>query len=153
MKKIKFVVIAFILTGISCQNEAPFSDGQKLMVEKEIKDFILKVESSLETPSPEDYFNYFLQTDELAVATQGQLLTDPNALRDTINAHLSMMEKQSIEPVDEKIYVINNDAVVVSMSKVTTITFKNGAQFTMPYAWTMLIVRRVGEWKIAQVHN
>jgi hypothetical protein len=78
------------------------------------------------------------------------LLTDPNALRDTINAHLSMMEKQSIEPVDEKIYVINNDAVVVSMSKVTTITFKNGVQFTMPYAWTMLIVRRDGEWKIVK---
>jgi ketosteroid isomerase-like protein len=89
----------------------------------------------------------------LAFATQGQLLTNPIALRDTINKHLGMVEKQSIKTNAERIFVINKDAVVLSAGKVTTITFKNGAQITMPYAWTLLIVKRDGKWKIAHIHN
>ncbi len=48
---------------------------------------------------------------------------------------------------------INKEAAVLSAAKVTTITFKNGAQITMPYAWTLLIVKRDGKWKIAHAHN
>ena len=111
------------------------------------------VEAVLESPQPDKYFNYFLQTDELAVATLGQLVTNHLAMRDTINKHMGVMEKQSIKTTAEKIYVINKEAAVLSAAKVTDITFKNGAQITMPYAWTLLIVKRDGKWKIAHAHN
>ena len=81
------------------------------------------------------------------------MVTNPTAVRDTINKHMGMLEKQSIKTIAEKIYVINKEAAVLSAAKVTTITLKNGAQMTMPYAWTLLLVKRDGEWKIAHVHN
>ena len=93
------------------------------------------------------------QPDELAVATSGHLITNPTALRDTINKHLGMVEKQSIKTNAEKIFIINTEAAVLSAAKVITISFKNGAQITMPYPWTMLLVKRDGKWKIAHIHN
>ena len=111
------------------------------------------VEAVANSSSPDKYFDCFLHTDELAFATQGQLLTNPTSLHDTINKHLTFVEKQSIKTNAEKIFVINKEAVVLSTGKVTTITFKNGSQITMPYAWTLFLVKRDGKWKIAHIHN
>jgi hypothetical protein len=111
------------------------------------------VEAVANSSSPDKYFDCFLHTDELAFATQGQLLTNPTSLHDTISKHLAFVEKQSIKTNAEKIFIINKEAVVLSVGKATTITFKNGSQITMPYAWTLLIVKRDGKWKIAQLHN
>ena len=72
---------------------------------------------------------------------------------DTMKVHLAVMEKQETKNVMDKIFVITNDAAVISTSKIITITFKNGSQSTMPYALTMLLVKREGEWKIAHYHN
>jgi hypothetical protein len=123
------------------------------MVKIEIRNFMKEIESTVMTPSPEDYFNYFLHTDELAVATMGQLVTSPAAVHDTITKHLSVVKNQAITTVDEKIYVINKEAAVISTSKVSRITFLDNSQVTMPYAWTMLMVKTGGKWKIAHAHN
>jgi uncharacterized protein (TIGR02246 family) len=66
---------------------------------------------------------------------------------------MAFMKNQNIKSVADKIFVINKDAVVISTSKMTTITFKNDNQITMPYALTMLLVKRDGKWKIAHYHN
>ena len=153
MKTLNLLIIVMIFISLSCTQKTVLSEEDKKAVETEIHQFMTSVEASLQTPSPDEYFNYFLQTDELAVASQGQLFTNPAAVRDTINKHLGMMEKQSIKTNTEKIYVVNKEAAVLSAAKVTTITFKNGAQITMPYAWTLLIVKRDGKWKIAHAHN
>jgi len=153
MKTSGMLIIVMIFISLSCTQKTVLSENDKKAVETEIHQFMTSVEASLQTPSPDEYFNYFLQTDELAVATLGQLVTNPAAVRDTVNKHLGMMEKQSIKTNVEKIYVINKEAAVLSAAKVTTITFKNGAQITMPYAWTLLIVKRDGKWKIAHAHN
>jgi hypothetical protein len=63
------------------------------------------------------------------------------------------MQKQSVQTVDEKIFVIDREHAVISTSKITNITSKSGAEFTMPYAWTLLLVKRNGDWKIAHAHN
>jgi len=142
-----------IFMSLSCTQKTVLSEEDKKAVETEIHQSIAFVDAVCESPSPDTYYNYFLHTDELAVATLGQLVTNPAALRDTINKHMGMMEKQSIKTNAEKIYVINKEAAVMSAAKVTTITFKNGAQITMPYAWTMLLLKRDVEWKIAHIHN
>jgi hypothetical protein len=147
------VIIVMIFISLSCTQKTILTEEDKNAVETEICQFMASVEASMQTPSPDDYFNNFLQTDELAVATMGQLVTTPAALRDTIYKHMGMMEKQTIMTNAEKIYVVSKEAAVLSAAKVTTITFKNGAQITMPYAWTLLIVKRDGKWKIAHIHN
>jgi hypothetical protein len=63
------------------------------------------------------------------------------------------MEKQETKNVMDKIFVITKDAAVISTSKIVTLTFKSGGEVTMPYALTMLLVKREGEWKIAHYHN
>ena len=153
MKTSGMLIIVMIFISLSCTQKTVLSEKDKKAVETEIHQFMTSIEASLQTPSPDEYFNYFLQRDELAVATLGQLVTNPAAVRDTVNKHLGMIEKQSIKTNTERIYVINKEAAVLSASKVTTITFKNGAQITMPYAWTLLIVKRDGKWKIAHAHN
>jgi ketosteroid isomerase-like protein len=153
MKTLNLLIIVMIFISLSCTQETVLSEEDKKAVETEIHEFMASLEAVMESPSPDEYYNYFLHTDELAVASQGQLFTNPAVVRDTINKHLGMMEKQSIKTNAEKIYVINKKAVVLSAAKVTTITFKNGAQITMPYAWTLLIVKRDGKWKIAHAHN
>ena len=142
-----------IFISLSCTQKTVLSEEDKKAVETEIHQFMTSVEAVMESASPDEYFNNFLQTDELAVASQGQLFTNPAVVRDTINKHLGMVEKQSIKTNAEKIYVVNKEAAVLSAAKVTTITFKNGAQITMPYGWTLLIVKRDGKWKIAHAHN
>jgi hypothetical protein len=153
MKPLNMLIILMMLFFLSCTHETVLTQNEKKAVESEIHQFITSVEAVCKSPSPNAYYNYFLHTDELAFATQGQLVTNPSALRDTINKHLGMVEKQSIKTNAEKIYVINKEAAVISTAKVTTITLKNGGQVTMPYAWTMLLVKRNGEWKIAHIHN
>jgi len=153
MKTFYSLIIIMIFIGLSCTQKSVLSEKDKKAVENEVHAFMTSIEAAAEKASPEEYFNHFLQTDELAVATLGQLVTNPAAVRDTVNKHLGMMEKQLIKTIAEKIYVINKEAAVLSAAKVTTITLKNGAQMTMPYAWTLLLVKRDGEWKIAHVHN
>jgi len=143
---------------IQLENPKEFNTVMKQFLDKEsvkeeIRQFMRTVNHDLETANAEAYKKHFLNTDDLAVASQNQLITSYSALCDTIDTHLSVMQKQSIQPVDEKIFVIDHEHAVISTSKVTTITFKNGAEFTMPYVWTLLIVKREGEWKIAHVHN
>lgn len=153
MKTLNLLIIFMVFISLSCTQKTVLSEEEKKAVETEIHQFIASVDATVESLSPDVYYNYFLHTDELAVATMGQLVTSSAALRDTINKHMGMMEKQSIKTNTEKIYVINKEAVVISAAKVSTITFKNGGQITMPYAWTMLAVKRDGEWKIAHIHN
>ncbi len=153
MKSVIFLLISSLILTVSCQNQRGLSDEEKENVKSEVRQFIKTVEGELETANAEAYKKHFLNTDELAVASQNQLLTSYNALCDTIDAHLSVMQKQSVRTIDEKIFVIDREHAIISTSKVTTITFKNGTEFTMPYAWTLLLVKRDGEWKIAHEHN
>ena len=142
-----------MLSIVSCKTETTLSEDDKKMVETEVVQFLDSLDASFESLSPENTFKYFLQTDEFAVATQGQLFTNPSAVLDTMKTHMAHMKKQNIDPVAEKIFVINKEAVVISTSKVTTITFKNDIQITMPYALTLLLVKREGKWKIVHYHN
>jgi len=129
------------------------SEDDKKKVETEILQFMDSLVVAFNSVSAENVFNYFLQTDEFVAATQGQLILNPNVVLDTMKVHLAVMEKQETKNVADKIFVVTNDAAVISTSKITTITFKNGSQSTMPYALTMLLVKREGEWKIVHYHN
>ncbi len=153
MKTLNILIFLVFIVNASCTKSPHLSREERKAVQTEIMAFMKSMESALENPSPEKYFDCFLHTDELAVATQGQLVTNPAALRDTINTHLAMMEKQEITTKDQKICVLNNEAAVLSAAKISRITFKNGAVITYPYALTLLIVKRDGKWKVAQIHN
>jgi len=153
MKKLKSFVMFMILFGLSCTTAPEFTEEDKQLVENEVLQFMDSLIVSFESISAENTFKYFLQTDELAVATQGYLITNPSAVLDTMKVHIAMMQKQVNKPIQDKIFVINKDAAVISTSKVTTITFKSGAEITVPYALTILLVKREGKWKIAHYHN
>jgi len=152
-KPVILLLISGLILTTSCKKQRELSNVEKENVKSEVQQFIKAVDSELESVNAEAYKKNFLNTDELAVASQGQLITSYNALCDTIDVHLSVMQKQSIQPVDERIFVIDREHAVISTSKVTTITLKNGAEFTMPYAWTLFLVKRNSEWKIAHAHN
>jgi hypothetical protein len=137
----------------SCTQKTNLSEDDKKKVETEVLQFMDSLVVAFNSVSAENVFNYFLQTDEFVAATQGQLIVNPNALLDTMKVHLALMEKQESKNEMDKIFVITKDAAVISTSKIVTITFKNGNQFTMPYALTMLLVKREREWKIAHYHN
>ena len=153
MKTLNLLIIVMILIGLSCTKETSFSDEDKKLVEVEILEFMDSLIRGFDTVIPEDLFNLFLQTDELCVATQGYLIINPSSLLDSIKVHTAVMEKQVNKPVMDKIFVISKDAAVISTSKVATITFKSGDEVTMPYALTILLVKRDGKWKIAHYHN
>jgi hypothetical protein len=76
MKTSGMLIIVMIFISLSCTQKTVLSEKDKKAVETEIHQFMTSVEASLQTPSPDEYFNYFLQTDELAVATLGQLVTN-----------------------------------------------------------------------------
>ncbi len=153
MKLLCHSLILSTFFSFACLSQNNLTENEKLLVKNEVSKFIKQVDSNIESVSTEKYIEHFLNTDELAVATQGQLITSFNALRDTITLHLSVVQKQSIKTIEEKIFVIDQEHAVVSTSKVSTITFKNGAEITMPYAWTLFVVKRNEEWKIAHIHN
>jgi hypothetical protein len=153
MKTFNFLIIVMIFISLSCTQKTVLSDEDKKAVETEIHQYMDSLIRVFETVIPEDVFNLFLQTDELCVATQGYLMTNPSAVLDTMKIHMAIQKNQSIKPVAEKIFVINKDAVVISISNVATITFKNDSQVTYPFALTMLLVKRDGKWKIAHYHN
>ena len=153
MKTLNLLIIVMILIGLSCTKETSFSDENKKLVETEILKFMDSLVVAMNSVSADNVFKYFLQTEEFVVATQGQLIVNPSSVLDTMKVHLAVMEKQVNKPVMDKIFVISKDAAVITTSKVTTITFKSGGEVTMPYALTMLLVKRDGKWKIAHYHN
>jgi hypothetical protein len=153
MKTLNLLFIVMIFIGLSCTQKTVFSEKDKKVVETEIHQFIDSVFAGFESLSPDKVFNYFLQTDEFALASQGNLITNPSALLDTMKVHMSYMKKQTGKTVSERVFIINKDAVVISISRVGTITFKNDNEINMPYALTMLLVKRNGKWKIAHYHN
>lgn len=152
MKTLNLLFILFFIC-FSCTQKKNLSEDDKKMVETEVLQFMDSLVVAFNSVSAENVFNYFLQTDEFVAATQGQLIVNPNALLDTMKVHLAVMEKQVNKPVMDKIFVISKDAAVISTSKVATIIFKSGGEVTMPYALTMLLVKRDGKWKIAHYHN
>jgi ketosteroid isomerase-like protein len=141
------------ITFLSCAKETSLSNNDKKLVETEIHQFMDSLDAAFESVSPDRVFNYFLQTDEFVVASQGNLMTNPSALLDTMKVHMAFMKNQVAKPIAEKIFIISKDVVVISTSKVATVTLKNESQFTVPYALTMLLVKRDGKWKIAHYHN
>lgn len=151
--KTRLIFLLLLIANFSYTQTTVLSKEDKKAVETEIHQYMDSLIKVFETVIPEDAFNFFLQTDEFCTATQGYLMTNPSALLDTMKVHTATMKNQSIKPVADKIFVINKDAVVISTSKVTTITFKNDSQVTMPFALTMLLVKREGKWKIAHYHN
>ncbi len=142
-----------IFISLSCTQKTVLSEEDKKAVETEIHQFMDSLNAAFESLTPERVFNYFLQTEEFAVASQGNLITNPSALLDTMKVHMAYMKTQTGKTIAEKIFIINSDAVVISTSRIGTITFKNDSQINMPYALTMLLVKREGKWKIAHYHN
>ncbi len=151
--KTRLIFLLLLITNFSYTQSTVLSEEDKKAVETEIHQYMDSLIKAFETVIPEDVFNFFLQTDEFCTATQGYLITNPSALLYTMKVHMATMKNQSTKPVADKIFVIDKDAVVISTSKVTTITFKNDSQVTMPFALTMLLVKREGTWKIAHYHN
>ena len=152
MKTLSLLFILFFIC-FSCTQKKNLSEDDKKMVETEVLQFMDSLVVAFNSVSAENVFNYFLHTDEFVVATQGRLIVNPNALLDTMKVHLAVMEKQETKNEMDKIFVITKDAAVISTSKIVTVTFKSGDEVTMPYALTMLLVKREGEWKIAHYHN
>jgi len=153
MKTFSYLISILIITALSCTKQTGLSGNDKKLVETDIHQFMDSLDAAFQSVSPDRVFKYFLQTDEFAVASQGNLMTNPTALLDTMKVHMAFMKNQVAKPVAEKIYIINKDAVVISSSKVATVTLKNESQITVPYALTMLLVKRDGKWKIAHYHN
>ncbi len=153
MKTLNLILIFGLILSFSCKKETGLSESAKNSVKDEICLFMKNFDAAASAANEQVYANMFIRTDELAVASQGKLYPSYNAVRDTIRAHMSAMQKQEIQNVDEKIFVIDQNHAVISTSKLTHITLKNGTEFTMPYALTMLLVKRNGEWKIAHYHN
>ena len=154
MKNYRSFLISFMFMAlVSCQPKQKTAPFDKKMVETEVLQFMDSLIVAFNSVSAENVFNYFLHTDEFVVATQGRLIVNPNALLDTMKVHLAVMEKQETKNEMDKIFVITKDAAVISTSKIVTLTFKSGGEVTMPYALTMLLVKREGEWKIAHYHN
>lgn len=152
MKTLNLLIIVMIFFSLSCTQKTVLSDEDKKAVETEIHQFLDSLNIAYESVIPEKVFSFYLQTDELVAASQGNLFTDRNAILDTMKVHLSTQKSQSIKTVAERLFIINREAAVYSTSKVSTITFKNDSQFTMPYCQTMLLVKREGKWKIAHYH-
>jgi hypothetical protein len=75
MKTSNLLIFVMILISLSCTQKTIFSEKDRKLVETEIHDFIASVEAVANSSSPDKYFDCFLHTDELAFATQGQLLT------------------------------------------------------------------------------
>ena len=142
-----------IFISLSCTQKTVLTEEDKKAVASEIHQFMDSLTAAFESVTPERVFNYFLQTDEFAVASQGNLITNPSALLDTMKVHMAVMKTQTGKTIAEKIFIINSDAAVISISRIGTITFKNDSQINMPYALTMLLVKREGKWKIAHYHN
>lgn len=153
MRTLHLLIIVMIFISLSCTQKTVLSEEDKKAVETEIHQFMDSLNVAFESLTPERVFNYFLQTDEFAVASQGNLITDPSALLDTMKVHMAFMKTQTGKTIDEKIFIINSDAAVISISRIGTITFKNESQINMPYALTMLLLKREGKWKIAHYHN
>ena len=153
MKTLHLLIIGMIFISLSCTQKTGLTEEDKKTVETEIHQFIDSLDNAFSKVVPEDVFNYFLQTDEFAWASQGYLITNPSAILDTMKVHMALMKNQTAKTTAEKIFVINKEAVVISTLKVATVTLKNDSQITVPYALTMLIVKRDGKWKIAHYHN
>lgn len=149
--------ILFLLPGIfvivSCQHQSSLNDQEKASIVEEIHQFMKDLDAAASSVNEEKYSNMFSHTDELAIASQGKLITSSDAIRDTIHAHMSLMQKQTIKTTGEKIFIIDAGHAVISTSKFTKITFINGVEIEMPYALTLFLLKRNGEWKIIHYHN
>jgi hypothetical protein len=153
MKLFKSSLIIGIFLFASCSHHTQLSEKEKDQVKNEIQQFMKDMDAAVLSVNEKAYINMFIQTDELAVASQNNLFPSFDAVRDTIHAHLSVMQKQNIQTNDEKILVIDKDNAVITTSKKTEVSFKNGAEIEMPYVVTILLVKRNAEWKIAHYNN
>lgn len=153
MKLHLLIVMSIGVLLLSCNPKTELTEAEKNLVETEIEEFLNSFDSAAMVTNVDKYFAHFIDNKELTIASQGYLMKNSQAVRDTIDKHFSAMEKQEIQTIDESFYVVNSAAVVVSTSKVTTITFKNGYVVNFPYALTMLIVKREGKWEIVHYHN
>lgn len=154
MKTTLIIIVAALSIFLSCNQKTELTETDKKQVETEVFQFMKEFfPEKIEPMDPNKLFSYFLQNDELTVATGGALLTNPSAVLDTMKVHMSIMQKELIKDVDDKIYVVNKEAAVISSSKLITVSFKEGGEITIPVAVTMLLVKRDNKWKIVHYHN
>ena len=68
MKTLNLLIIVMIFISLSCTRKTVLSEEDKKAVETEIHQFMDSLNAAFESLTPERVFNYFLQTDEFAVA-------------------------------------------------------------------------------------
>jgi ketosteroid isomerase-like protein len=156
MKKTIYLILTFIaILIIACNNqkEKVLTTEEKSIVENEISVATDDLFKAFESLDANQTYSYFLQNEDFAAASMGKLITDHRALLDTMKLHLGSFQKERISITNQKIYVINLDAAVISLASMAEITLKNGAEMKAPFALTILWVKKDGEWKVAHYHN
>lgn len=154
MKSVNYLLLFCIFFLFSfCTSNTRISQEEREKIQTEVHQFVQTMDEAVSLPDAEKYASLFSDSKDFTVASQGKLITSYASVCDTINAHLSAVKSQSIKTLDERIYVIDKNDAVVSTSKLTTTTLKNGAEVTMPYALTMLLTKTNDGWKIMHYHN
>jgi ketosteroid isomerase-like protein len=154
-KSICFVLAFTAILVIACNNkkEKVLTTKEKSIVESEISVATANLFKAFESLDANKAYSFILQNEDFAEATMGALITDHRAILDTMKLHLGSFQKERILITNQKIYVINMDAAVISLASTVEITFKNGAEMKAPFALTILWVKKDGEWKVAHYHN
>jgi len=154
-KTICFVLIFAAILVFACNNqkEKVLTNEEKSTVENEISVATLNLFKAFESLDANKAYSFILQNEDFAEASMGKLITDHRAILDTMKLHLGSFQKERISITNQKIYVINMDAAVISLASTGEITFKNGAEIKAPFALTILWVKKDGEWKVAHYHN
>jgi len=71
MKRTGLLIAVAIIALSSCHQQTSKNDLDNAAVESAIKEFLGTLDLAAESNSAEAYFDHFLQTDDLVVATQG----------------------------------------------------------------------------------
>jgi ketosteroid isomerase-like protein len=156
MKRTIYLILAFMaFLMIACNNqkEKVLTIEEKSIVENEISIATADLFKAFESLDANKAYSFILQNEDFAEASMGKLITDHRAILDTMKLHLGSFQKERISITNQKIYVINMDAAVISLASMGEITFKNGAEMKAPFALTILWVKKDGEWKVAHYHN
>ncbi len=156
MKKTIYLILAFVaILVIACNNQKDnaLTTEQKSVVENEISTATANLFKAFESLDPNKTYSFFLQNEDFAAATQGTLMTDYRAVLDTMKLHMGSFQKEQILVKNQKIYVINKDAAVISVATIVDLALKSGAEMKIPFAFTILWVRKDGDWKVVHYHN
>jgi uncharacterized protein (TIGR02246 family) len=151
--KILFLLACVPLVGTTQCNRKAISVKQQQAIESAILDVQAKMKQAAEQKDVEALYNYVLEMDKGVIIEDGRIRWTRQEALNLTRQGLQGLKDLSYNYSQKHVTVISPAVALWVGEGTSSATLQDGRQFSVPFAETIVFVRKDGQWKVFHAHR